>query len=105
MTKQDITTKREINGVQKQMLTQMLDWFEYSYNTDWFDDILIDGRKVMKPELLKNMRELREMGLVEMFRGGLNDDGEVVGGTHFSIIYEKRAEIKELLKGANEKYR
>jgi len=43
----------KLNEVQKQMLKQMLEWFDYSYNTDWLDDILIDGRKVMKPELLK----------------------------------------------------
>lgn len=88
----------KVNEVQKQMLEQMLHWNEYSMSTDYLDDILIDGRKVMKPELLKNMRELRQLGLVEMFRGGLNDDGEVVGGTHFSIIYEKRKEVEELIK-------
>ena len=88
---------KQLSEVQKAMLAQMLEWYDYAKSTYWLDDILIDGRKVMKPEILKNMRELIKMGLVEMFRGGFNDDGDMVGGTHYSIVWEKRAEVEKLL--------
>lgn len=79
------------------MLKQMIHWGEYSYSSSWLDDIKLDGSVVSKKELLKNMRALIELGLVRMYRGGLNDDGEVVGGTHYSIAYSKKKEIEELI--------
>lgn len=90
-------TDIKLNKVQAEMLAQMLEWYDYAKSTYWLDDILIDGKKVMKPEILKNMREMVKMGLVEMFRGGFNDDGDMVGGTHYSIVWEKRAEVQRLL--------
>lgn len=90
-------TDIKLNKVQAEMLAQMLEWYDYSMSTYWLDDILIDGKKVMKPEILKNMREMVKMGLVEMFRGGFNDNGDMVGGTHYSIVWEKRAEVQRLL--------
>lgn len=91
---------QELNEVQKQILRQMFDWANWDncwHSYYHFDDILIDGRKVMRPELQKNMAELRETGLVKMYRGGLDDEGQVCGGTGFAIPDDKMKEVEELL--------
>ena len=89
----------KLNEIQKEMLKEMLNWGEYSYSSDWLLNVIkIDGVYVEKKEILENMRKLREAGLVHMFRGGLNEDGEVVGGTHFSIKYGKIKEVEALVE-------
>jgi len=81
----------KITEVQKDMLKQMLAWDQdYSFDYNWFEGI---DRKTLK----KEMKILREIGLSKMSRGGINDDGEVVGGTHFYIPYEKRREVEVLV--------
>ena len=78
---------------QKLMLKKMLEWDrEYSYPYFYFDDILDDKT------LRKEMRGLIASGRVEMYRGGINEDGEVVGGTGFCITYDRRLEIEEEIK-------
>lgn len=83
----------ELTDIQIQMLKQMLEWdFEYSYPYSEFDDIA--DKKILK----KEMRGLIMLGYVEMYRGGINDDGEMFGGTGFSLNYERRDEMRELVR-------
>ena len=75
---------------QKTMLRKMLEWDpRYHYPYFYFDDILDD--KTLK----KEMRGLIASGRVELCRGGINDDGEMVGGSGFVINYERRKEIEQ----------
>lgn len=91
--------KIKLNEVQKQMLKQMLEWdSDYSFGYYEFDNIFMSKGLVTRIGLQKNMAELRKLGLVKMYRGGINDDtGLVVGGTGFAIPYEMRTKVKELL--------
>lgn len=84
------------------MMKQMYFWDTETQacNTDTFDPIRIDDVTVTKKELLKNMRELRKMGFVRMYRGGINEEGEVVGGTYFELdklSYENIKELRDML--------
>jgi hypothetical protein len=82
----------EITRIQKEMLRQMLEWDkEYAYNYYWFNDL--PDKKILK----KEMRGLISKGFVEVCRGGINDDGQLLGGTGFVLNYERRQEIKELV--------
>ena len=75
------------------MLKQMLEWDdEYYYPYSEFNDL--PDKKVLK----KEMRGLISRGYVKICRGGINDDGEVVGGTGFILDYERRKEVRDLLK-------
>ncbi len=59
------------------ILKEMIGWDQdYSFGYDYLTDTKIDRK-----ELKKCIKHLRELGLVSMSRGGLNDDGEVAGGT------------------------
>lgn len=87
-----------LNKIQIEMLKQMINWGEYSYSYWYFDDIKINGNVVSKKELQSNMAELRKLELVKMYRGGLNEDGEVVGGTHFGIPYSKLKEVESMIE-------
>lgn len=84
----------DLTPIQKEMLKCMLLWDEeYSYPYDHFEDEyghLITDKKILK----KEMRGLLASGRVELYRGGLNEDGEVVGGCGFSIPYDRRREIE-----------
>jgi len=74
------------------VLKAMLEWDQdYSYGYWYLEDTGLD-RKTLQ----KCIKRLRELDLVKMSRGGINDDGEVVGGTGFYISYDKR-EVVELL--------
>jgi len=103
--KDKIMTKLEpntLNTIQIEMLKQMLNWREYAHNTNWFDVIKIGGKIITKKELLINMRELVKLGLVGMYRGGLSEDGEVVGGTHYCIEYPFHSEITRYINNQSE---
>lgn len=91
--KEGVTNMNDLTLVQKEMLKQMLDWdMEYRYPYCYFEGaIALMGKKI----LAKEMRGLISSGRVKMDRGGLNDDGEVSGGTGFSINYERRREIEQ----------
>ena len=83
----------EFTKTQVEMLKQMLTWDnEYSYPYSYFDDIA--EKKILK----KEMRGLIARGYVEMHRGGINDDGELTGGTGFCLNYERKNEIKNILE-------
>lgn len=75
----------------------MINWGEYSYSSNQLEDIKIDGVLITKKEILSEIRELRKLGLVDMYRGGLDEDGQVVGGTHFGIPYSKKDKVRNLL--------
>ena len=88
----------QLTDIQCLMLKSMLEWQDYVYGYDMgFEDLLWE-KKATKEELRENMKGLKEMGLVRMGHGGINDDGEVVGGTWFQIIYGKEREIEQLIK-------
>jgi len=82
----------DLTPIQKEMLKQMLEWDrEYRYPYSEFNDI------AEKKVLQKEMRGLISRGWVEINRGGLDDDGQVCGGTGFSLAYERIKEIEDLL--------
>jgi hypothetical protein len=84
---------KELTDIQLKMLAKMLEWdMEYRYPYSYFDDIF--DIKTLKRE----MRGLIAGGYVEISRGGLNDEGEVCGGTGFSLEWSRRREIEDLLK-------
>jgi len=90
----------EFTDIQKQMLSAMLGWDdEYRYPYSSFEDDYgnpIADKKILK----KEMRGLISRGWVEINRGGINDDGEVCGGTGFSINYERRRELEKLMEAS-----
>jgi len=82
-----------MTDTQKVMLKKMLGWNqEYLYRYFHFDNIF--DIKTLK----KEMRGLISGGYVKLCRGGINDDGEVMGGTGFCLDYERLDEIKKLTK-------
>lgn len=84
---------KELTKIQLEMLKQMLEWdYEYSYPYSEFNDIA--DKKVLK----KEMRGLVAGGYVEISRGGINDDGEMYGGTGFSLNYERIGEVRKLVE-------
>jgi len=86
--------KIKLSKIQKEMLKEMLNWTEYSYGYNEFEDTVNADKKT----LIKEMKKLRELELVKLVRGGIDDDtGMVVGGTGFYIKYEKRDEVKNLI--------
>ena len=81
-----------LTEIQKQLLKNLLEKDdEYSYSYAWITDGITADRKT----LTKEMRGLRELGLVEMSRGQ-NEDGQI-SGTGFGIVYSRKQEVKELL--------
>lgn len=85
-------TEKKLTPVQVEMLKQMLEWdSDYSYGYDYFNDIA--DKKILK----KEMKGLMKLNCVKMFRGGMDDDGQLVGGAGFCIVYEKRKEIKDFI--------
>jgi len=85
-------------NTQLEMLKQMMRWGKYAYDTRYFDDIIVESKKIDRRELLKNMRELRKMGLVSMYRGLFNDDDEIIGGTQFGITPGRELDVEKLIK-------
>lgn len=84
---------KELTDKQIKMLAKMLEWdIGYYYPYFYFDDLFDDKT------LRKEMRGLISGGYVNLMRGGLNEDGEVVGGSGFSLNYERRNEIEEIVK-------
>lgn len=85
--------EKDLNKTQIEMLKKMLEWdSEYWFPYYYFDDIF--EVKTLKRE----MRGLIAKGYVKFHRGGLNDDGEVTGGSGFTLNYGRRKEIEELVK-------
>ncbi len=81
------------------VLKEMLNWDQdYSFGYAYLEETHLDRK-----ELKKCIAHLRELGLVKMSRGGLNDDGEVVGGTGFYIEYSKRKVVEALSNPTEEK--
>lgn len=85
----------ELTEIQKEMLREMLTWYEYCYGY-WKFDIVIDGMAVLRPRLQKEMKGLMRAGLVECVHGLINDDGEVCG-SGFSVVYPKIREVESLI--------
>jgi hypothetical protein len=82
---------KEFTDTQIQMLKKMLEWDdEYYYPYFYFDDLAPD--KVLK----KEMRGLIARGYVNLMRGGINDEGQICGGSGFCLNYERRQEVKDL---------
>ncbi len=86
----------KITEIQKLMLEEMLTWGEYYYGY-WRFDIYIDKKAIKKPVLQKEMKGLRELGLVDFVRGLIDDEG-MACGSGYNIEYSKREEIEELIK-------
>lgn len=85
-----------LNDAQKQMLTQMLTWGEYCYAYNYFEVVDENGNYLTKSELKKHMKPLLDIGLVELIRGLMNDDGEVCG-SGFTIVDFHREKIEKAL--------
>ena len=66
---------------------------ERSYCYWQIEEVVGLTKKQMQP-MIKNLRYL---GLVKMMRGGISEDGEVVGGTWFYIPYEERKYLKDIV--------
>jgi hypothetical protein len=91
-----VDVRPELTLIQIQMLEQMLNWdMEYCYPYVEFDGI------ADKNTLKKEMRGLISKGFVKISRGGMNEDGEISGGTGFFLDHERRMEIEELVQEAN----
>ena len=76
------------------ILRTMIDWDQdYSYGYAYLEETGIDRK-----ELRKTIKRLRELGLVKISRGGINEDGEVVGGTGFYIPYEMLKTVEAMTK-------
>lgn len=89
---------KELTSIQSEMLKQMLEWdYEYCFPYSEFNDIA--DKKVLK----KEMRGLIAGGYVEISRGGIDDDGQMFGGTGFSLNYERIGEIRKIVEGLAEK--
>lgn len=83
----------KLTEIQKKMLKNLLESaYDYYYGY-WLVGEGIEDKKAMK----KEMKGLREMGLVDFKRGLMNDDGEVCG-SGFQIFYGKREDVEELLR-------
>lgn len=96
---QTTSKRRDLTEIQKEMLRQMLEWDnEYSYPYSEFTEITLDGGIVQKKTLQKEMRGLVSRGFVKISRGGIDDDGQLYGGTGFYLDSERMEDIKfELL--------
>lgn len=74
------------------VLKEMLLWdSSYALGYSYLDETRLD-RKTLQ----KCIKHLREIGLVKMSRGGINDDGELCSGTGFYIPYEMIKAVETL---------
>lgn len=58
---------------------------------------LVSDTKLDRKTLEKEIKQLKDMGLVETHKGLLTEDGEVAG-SGFTIPYKKMAELEGILK-------
>lgn len=87
---------RELNDIQYEMLIIMD--YEWCYPYKHFDKMEI-SREFLK----KEMKALREAGLVEFHRGLMDEEGMVAGSGH-SLSYKNRIEIKNLIRNYEFKF-